>query len=447
MAATLTRIDLMEVNLEIPGGLKREMRVTIPADRVAKAVDERLRNVSRRAKLPGFRPGKAPFKVIEQQYGPSARMDAVSDLVQRSYPEAVQKAGVRPAGQPQINVTAEKPGEPLEYVASFEVYPEVQLAGLDAIELEQPVVEVTDADIERLILNLRKGRRVLETVQRAAAIGDVVKLDFDGKLDGESFSGGKGEGVEIELGSGQFLPDLENGIAGHLAGDSFEVPVAFPDDYRAEQLRGKTAQFAVTVHEVKQVVLPALEDAEFLKAHNVDSVEALHTKAREALENERSKAIQRRLKNQVMEQLAAKNPVEIPKALIDQEVPNLRAQAAQRMNMQNVPPEKLAEMLPVQLFEAGAGRKVQLGLLLGEYIKQKQVKLDADKVDEALEAMARDFEQPEQVKTYYRSRPEMMEGLRAMVLEDQVVALLVADARKTDKPMTLEQLLNPQAAA
>jgi trigger factor len=437
----------MDVNLETPGGLLRQMRVTIPADRVSKAVDERLRTMSQRAKLPGFRPGKAPLKVIQQQFGPSARMDAVSDLVQRSYPEALVKVGVRPAGQPQINVTFEKPGEALEYVASFEVFPEIQLSGLDALEIEQPVVDVTEADVERLVLNLRKGRRVLNTVTRAAASGDMVKLDFDGKLEGESFQGGKGDGVEIELGAGQFLADLENGVVGHAAGDEFEVPVNFPADYRAEELKGKTAQFAVKLHEVKEVVLPAIEDAEFLAAHKVDSVDALHAKAREALENEREKAIQRRKKNQVMEQLATTNPIQVPRSLIEQEVPNLRQQAAQRMNMQNVPPEKLAEMMPAQLFEAGASRKVALGLLLGEVIKQRDVKLDATKVDEALDAMARDFEQPEQVKMYYRSRPEMMEGLRAMVLEDQVVDILLDGARKVDKPMSLEQLLNPQAQA
>lgn len=439
----------MEVNIETPaaaGALNREMRVKIPADRVSEAVDQRLRDMSQRAKLPGFRPGKAPLKVIQQQFGASARMDAVSDLVQRSYPEALVKVGARPVSQPSIDITAETPGEPLEYVARFEVYPEINLAGLDALEVEVPVVDVTEEDVDRLVTNLRKGRKTLNVVTRAAANGDMVKLDFDGKLDGESFQGGQGENVEIELGAGQFLPDLEAGIAGHSAGDSFEVSVAFPAEYRAENLRGKTAKFSVSLKEVKEIVLPETGDAEFLKAHNVETVEALRLKSREALDNERRKAIQRRQKNQVMEQLAAKNPLEVPQGLIAMEVPNLRAQAAQRMNMQNVPPEKLAEMLPAQLFEASASRKVTLGLLLGEVIKQKQVRLDPARVEQALDAMAGDFEQPEQVKAYYRSKPEMLEGLRSMVLEDQVVDLLLAEARKVDKPMTLEQLLNPQAA-
>lgn len=437
----------METNIAVPGGLKRELRVKIPADVVSKAVDERLRNMSQRAKLPGFRPGKAPLKVIQQQYGASARMDAVSDIVQRSYPEALVKEGVNPAGQPSINVLTEKPGEPLEYVATFEVYPDIQLSGLDALEIEQPVVEVTEADVDRLVQNLRKGKRVLNAVSRAAAVGDVVKLDFDGKLDGESFPGGKGDGVEVEVGGGQFLPDLDKAIAGHSVGEPFEVPVTFPADYRAENLRGKTAQFAATVREVKEATLPAVDDAEFLKAHSVESVDALLAKAREALENERRKAIQRRQKNMVLEQLAAKNPIDVPQSLVAQEIPRMREQAAGRMNMGQIPPEKLAEMLPAQLFEAGASKKVALGLLLGEVIKQKQVKLDHARVDQQLDVMAADFEQPDQVKAYYLSKPEMLDGLRAMVLEDQVVDVLLADARKLDKAMTLEQLLNPQQPA
>ena len=437
----------MEVQIEVPGGLKREMRVTIPADRVSSELAARLRDISRRAKLPGFRPGKAPFKVIEQQYSASARMDVVSNLVQASYPEALVKAGVRPAGQPRIDITAESPGKPLEYTAHFEVFPEVSLQGLDQLKLDRPVVEVTEADIDRLVGNLQRGRRTLSEAGRPAETGDVVKLDFDGRVDGEAFSGGKSENAEIEIGLGQFLPDLEKGLIGHSAGDAFEVPVSFPDDYRAEQLRGKTAQFAVTLKEVKAVSLPSVEDPEFLKAHSVESVEQLRQKSREALENERAKAIQGRQKGQLLEQLVALNPIEVPQALIDQEIPRVREQAAQRMNMQNVPPEKLAEMLPAQLFEPAAKRKVALGLLLGEFIKKNEVRLDPERVEQQLDLMSRDFEQPDQVKAYYRSRPDLLDGLRAMVLEDQVVDMMLTGAVQNDIPMTLEQLLNPQAKA
>lgn len=435
----------MEVQLETPGGLLRQLKVRIPAENVTKAVEQRLRQLSSRAKVPGFRPGKAPQKVIEQQYGASARLDAVSDLVQKSYPEALGKAGVNPAGMPKIDITAEAPGQPLEYTASFEVYPEITLQGLDSFKIEKPAVLIQDSDIDKLIENLRKGRRSFETVSRAVASGDSVNIDFEGKLDGVPFDGGKGEKVEFEVGAGQFLPDLENGIVGHSAGETFDVSVSFPEDYRAENLKGKTAVFTVTVHEVKEAKLPALDDADFLAAHNVDSAATLRDKARSALEGERDKAIRNRLKSQALEQLLAHNPIEVPSALIEQEIPRLREDAASRMNLRNVPPEKRDELLPNALFEQTARRRVALGLLIGEVIKAQNIQLDAARVDKALDELAADYEQPEEVKQYYRSNGQMMQSLRAVSLEDQVVEALLASTTPIEQPMSLEQLLNPQA--
>ncbi|MDB5971759.1 MAG: trigger factor [Hydrocarboniphaga sp.] len=437
----------MEVQLEAPGGLLRQLKVRIPAENVAKAVDQRLKQMSARAKIPGFRPGKAPFKVIQQQYGASARLDAVSDLVQKSYPEALGQAGVNPAGMPKIDITAETEGQPLEYTASFEVYPEIVLQGLSALAIEKPVVNIQEADIDKLVDNLRKGRRELEAVSRAATAGDQVSIDFDGKIDGVAFQGGKGEKVEFEIGAGQFLPDLENGIVGHAAGESFTVPVSFPEDYRSEELKGKTAHFDVVVHEVKGVKLPDLDDAEFLKAHNVESAAALREKGLKALESERDKAVRGRLKAQALEQLLAQNPIDVPSALIEQEVPRLREDAAQRMNMRNLTPEKRDELLPASLFEQTARRRVALGLLIGEVLKERAIKLDPARVDKALDDMAADYEQPEEVKQYYRSNAQMMQGLSAVVLEDQVVESLLDGITPTEQPMSLEQLLNPQAQA
>jgi len=439
----------MEVKVEASSGLRREMRVVVPAERVSKAVDERLKRFASRAKLPGFRPGKAPFKVIQQQYGESARLDAISDIVNQTYPEAVNQAGVNPAGAPKIDITAEKSGEALEYVAHFEVYPEITLNPLSQLKIERPVVEVGEADVDRLVQNLRKARRTLETKTGPAAKGDVATLDFLGTLEGEAFQGGEGKDVTIELGSSQFLPDLENGIVGHAAGEQFSVDVAFPEDYRAENLKGKTAQFAVTLKEVKEPVLPAIDEA-FLKLHSVEEgagEAGLRAKCRTALEKERDKGVRNQLKGQVLEQLLAANPVEIPQALIAQEIPRLREEAVSRMNMANVPKDKHAELLPDALFEQQAQKRVALGLLIGEVIKTQKVQLDTSRVDQALEEMAADYEQPEQVKAYYRSRPEMLQGLRAMVLEDQVVDTLIAGVTPTDKTLSLDELLNPQRPA
>ncbi|MDD3762579.1 MAG: trigger factor [Nevskiales bacterium] len=439
----------MEVNVDSPGGLRRQMRVRVPAERVAKAVDERLQRYASRAKVPGFRPGKAPRKVVEQQFGASARMDAISDIVQQTYPEALNQAGVNPAGQPKIDITAETPGEALEYVAHFEVYPEISLKPFSELKLERPVVDVTDADVDQLIDNLRKARRTFDDVERAAQTGDTVKVDFVGKIDGEAFAGSEGKDVTFEIGAGQFLPDLENGIAGHAAGESFTVDVSFPEDYRAENLRGKTAQFEVSLKQVQEPKLPEI-DEEFLKAHMVDPATGeagLREKCRGALEKERDKGVVAQLKGQLFDKLIEANPMDIPAALIEQELPRLRQEAAARMNMGNMDADKLAQLLPDNLFEQTANRRVALGLLVSEVIKAQEIKLDPERVEKALDNIAADYEEPEQVKTFYRSRPDMMQGLSAMVLEEQVVDTVLGQADVTDKTQSLDELLKPQQQA
>lgn len=439
----------MQVHLETTGALARRLRVQIPAERIDSAVAKRLKNIASRAKLPGFRPGKAPMKVIEAQYKDSARYEAINDLVRETYPEAVDKVQVQPAGYPQFEITGAE-GDGFEYVASFEVYPVIVLDKLNSLQISKPAVEISESDIDKLVDNLRKARRSFKEVSRPVANGDSVKVDFEGKLDGEAFAGGKGEDVEFEVGAGQFLPDLEDGIVGHAPGETFTVDVAFPADYRAEALKGKTAQFTVTLKQVKEVQLPALDDAEFLAAHGLtpeQGAEALRAKARQALENERNKAVKGRLKAQVLDQLLAAHPIEVPASLIEQELPRLREEAAARMNMGKIKADKAKELLPDQLFEATAKRRVALGLLIGEVIKTKNITLDSARVEQALAEMAADYEQPEQVQQFYRSRPDMMQGLRAVVLEDQVVDVLAADAVISEVSQTLEQLLNPQAQA
>jgi trigger factor len=435
----------MEVQLASPGGLVRQLTVRIPAESVAKAVDERLKRISARAKIPGFRPGKVPFKVIQKQFGESARMEAVSDLVQQSYPQALTQSGVNPAGMPKIDITAEKPGEPLEYVAQFEVYPEFTVTGLDALSVEKPEVDITEADVDRLIDNLRKARRSFVPVSRPAAVGDGVTMNFVGKIDGVAFDGGSAEGIKVELGSGQFLPDLENGIVGHAAGEQFTVPVAFPEDYRAEPLRGKQSEFDVTLVSVDEPQLPAVDDADFLAAHGAESVDALRDKSRTALENEARKNIRARLKAQVVEQIAAANPIDVPAALVEREIPRLRDEAAERMNLRDADAKKREQLLPANLFEAAARRRVQLGLLISEVMRSQNVTLDVSRVDKALEDLSNDFEQPEEVRSYYRTNPELMQNLRAAVLEDQVVESLLEKATVTAKPQSLEELLNNRA--
>ena len=436
----------MEIHVESPGGLERRLHVKIPSERVEREFGLRMKQLASRARIPGFRPGKAPLKVVQQQYGESARMDVIGELVRQTWPEAVAQAKVQPAGSPNFEVTSEKAGEPLAYTAIFDVFPEVKLGQLERIEIARPKVEINDADIERLIANLRKARRTLEPVSRAAQNGDVAVVDFDGQIDGAAFQGGKGEKVEIELGEKQFLVDLENAIVGHVAGDAFDADVSFPADYRREDLQNKTARFAVKLLEVREPRLPAIND-EFLKAHGVaegSGEQGLRDKCRGALETERDKAIRTRLKREVLDQLLSLHPIEVPASQVQQEVARLREESINRMQLNRagkLQAEQLKQMLPDSLFEANAQRRVALGLLIGEVIKTREIKPDNSRVEKALEEIAGDYEQPEQVRQFYRSRPDMLQGLQAVALEEQVVESLLAGAKTSDLPMSLEDLL------
>jgi len=443
-------IAQMEVHVESTGGLARRLQVTIPAERVERELGERLKRIAGRVKVPGFRPGKVPMKVVEKQYGDSARMELIGELVRETWPQAVTQAQLQPAAAPNFEVTGEKAGEPLVYVASFDVLPEIVLDKLDQLEVVRPLVEITEPDIDRLVDNLRKARRNVEKVERAAQAGDIVVVDFNGKLDGAPFQGGEGKKVEIEVGTGQFLPDLENALVGHSAGDAFTTDVSFPADYRAEQLKGKTAQFEVKVEEVREAHLPEIDD-EFLKSHGVEDgagVEGLRAKCRAALETEREKATRARLKREVLDQLLKLHPIEVPKSQVDQEVIRLREEAANRIGLNQaktkLKPEQAAQMLPDVLFEANAQRRVALGLLMAQTIKAKNIKLDQAKLEATLDGIAADYDEPEQVKMYYRSQPQMLDSLRAIVVEDQVVETLLAEAKSSDLKMSLEDLLKSQ---
>lgn len=430
--------------MESPGGLVRQLRVSVPAERLSEAVQRRLRQVAGRAKIPGFRPGKAPMKVIEKQYGDQARMDAISDLVRETWPEALQSQDVNPVGTPEFEVAAEAAGEALVYTARFEVYPEITLADLSTLAVEKDVAEVTDEDVEQLIGNLRKARQTLEVVDRAAAEGDTVTINFIGRIDGEAFEGGTANDVEVELGSGRFLADLENGIVGHAADETFEVPVAFPEDYQAEALRGKQASFEVTLKQVREPQLPEIDD-EFLAAHSVEAgagIDGLRAKCRTALEKESGKATRNRLKAAVLDKLLEMHSFDVPKALLDQETERLREEAAARFNAAKLSPEQKKAMIPDEILAPQAVKRVSLGLLVSEVIKQRKIEVDQARVERMLDEVSEDYEQPEQVKQYYRSQPRMMQGLHAVVIEDQVVDSLLDGGKVTERSLPLQSLLD-----
>jgi trigger factor len=429
----------MEVQLDAPGGLRRQMTVRIPADTVTKAVDDRLKRLSSRARIPGFRPGKAPMKVIRQQYGESARMEAVSELVQQSYPEALTQAGVNPAGMPKIDVTAEKPGEPLEYVAAFEVYPEIQLADLSQLKVERPVVEITEADVDRLIDNLRKARRSFAVAERPAATGDQVTIDFVGKLDGEPFEGGAAEDYPLTLGSGSFIPGFEEQLVGVTAGEEKAVTVNFPEDYQAAHLAGKQAVFDCTVKAVKAPV-PAEINDDLAQKYGAESLDALKAQIAERLEQEYAGAARAILKRNVLDALDEMVSFDLPPTMVESEAKQIAHQLWHE-DHPDVQGHDHEEIEPTEEQVTLAERRVRLGLLLADLGQKAEVQVSDAEMTQAVMTEARNYPGHErEFFEFVQKSPQMRQQLRAPIFEDKVIDYVVELAEITERPVSKEEL-------
>lgn len=444
----------MEVSVAAPAGLERRMKVQIPAEQVEQAITERIRRIGSNARVPGFRPGKAPLAVLQQRFGAQAREEAVGALIQSSYAEALRKSELRPAGQPSIEL--QQPplaGQALEYTAVFDVYPQVTLQSLAGVEIETPQIDVGDADIERVLASLREQHKTHRAVERASAQHDRLKIDFEGRIDGEAFPGSAAQDFELVLGSRRLLAQMEDALAGRKSGESFSVDVDFPADYPAEPLKGKRAAFAITVKEVAEPVLPELDEGFFQRVGvTAGGLAALQEKIRASLRRQADKTIQGRLKEQVLEQLLKLNPVELPRGLIAQEIGRMRQDSLSRLppRMQRElekNPERVAELLPEETFAEAARRRVALGLLVGEVIKSRKLELDRSRLEETLAGLAGDYEKPDDLLRYYRANPQLMQGVEAMTLETQVVESLLAEAKLKPRPMTLDELMRPPHGA
>lgn len=433
----------MQVSVENTGQLERRMTVKVPAERVDNEIDTRLKQLAKRAKLPGFRPGKIPPKVVKQQFGGQVQQEVLEELLRSSYAEALTQEKLSPAGGPTIDPVKMEPGEGLEYTATFEVYPEVELQGLDGIEVKRPKAEVADADIETMLENLRRQRATHTPVERAAAQGDRVTVDFEGTIKGKPFEGNQGEDVSVELGEGRMLPDFEAALEGLAAGDEHEFEVKFPKDYPAEEVAGKKAKFQVKVKEVAERHLPEL-DADFVKQLGIESgdVDELRAEIRRNMEKELGEAVQRKTKEQVMEGLVAANPIELPKALVSDEIQRLRHDALHRMGLGHGEDDKNVPDLPDDLFEEQARKRVSLGLLIGEVISSQSLKPEEARLQETLSGMVAGYQKPEEALRAYRQNPQVMRQLEALVLENQAVDWLLEQAKVSDEPMTFEEVMN-----
>ncbi|WP_445766094.1 trigger factor [Rheinheimera sp.] len=435
----------MQVSVETTQGLERQLTITVAADKIDAEVKNRLRDLAKRQRIDGFRPGKAPVALIQKRYGLAVLQEVAGEQMQRHFYEAIIDNKLTPAGSPTFAPGQLEQGKDLEFKATFEVYPDVEVKNLDKIEVNKPVVDIADADLDKMLDTLRKQHAKWEAKKGKAATGDRVVIDFVGSIDGEEFEGGKASNFTLELGQGRMIPGFEDGIVGKKNGEQATVEVTFPEEYHAENLKGKAASFAVTVNTVEQQVLPELND-EFAALFGLETatVDALKAEVRKNMERELNQNIKAKVKEQVIKGLLAHNDVDVPQALIAGEVDVLRKQALQRFG-NNLDPKQLPE-LPASLFEEQAKDRVKVGLLLGEVIKTSELKVDDKKVQALIETVASAYEDPQEVIQYYNSNKELLQSMRNVALEEQAIEVILATAKVTEQKAAFDEIMNPKAA-
>jgi trigger factor len=428
----------MQVSVETIGTLERRMEVQVPAERVEKAVDERLQKMSRTVRLKGFRPGKVPVKVVRQQFGQQVRQEVLGDVMQSTFAEAVVQEKLTPAGGPRIEPINLEQGADLKYRAVFEVLPQIEIKGVESLAIDRPEAEVTSADVDAMIQNLREQRPTYASVEREARDTDRVTVDFDGTIGGQPFEGGKGENIPVVLGAGRMLADFEAGMQGARAGEQKTIDVTFPQNYGVAALAGKQAQFALTVKSVEERQLPELDDT-FCKTYGVEEggIERLREEVAENMKRELADAVRARVKKQVMDGLLAANPLELPKTMVDTQVRELQIDAARRMGAQDA-----SQIPPAAGFQEPARRRVALTLLIGEIIRNASLQVNQAQVQERFEELAQQYPDAHQTLQQLRTNPQMRRQMEAAVLEDQVVDWVVERARITPKASTFKELMN-----
>jgi trigger factor len=433
----------MQVSIETTSKLERRLTVGVPAETVDSEVDARLKQAGKNVRLPGFRPGKVPLKVMRQRFGDGVRQEVLGEVMSRSFQEAVAQEQLKPAGNPSIEPRSMAAGKDLEYIATFEVFPDVEVVELKGFAIARPTAEVTAEDVDNIIDVFRKQRGEWVEAERGAQDGDRVTIDYVGTKDGEPFEGGSAEGSELELGSGQMIPGFEDGIVGMQPGEEKVLALTFPEDYQAEELKGAAVEFTVTLHKVQELQLAPL-DAELFAAYGVEEDD--EAKFREEVEQnmvrELNNAVTARVKQQVMDAVVdAYSDLEIPAALISQETDALRQQMFQQFGGSSAQDLDLKSLLPDDMFAERATRRVKLGLVLAELISHFEITADADTVRAAIDDIASTYQDPEEVVNWYYANQEQLASVESKVLEDKIVDRLLEDAQISDEACNYQEAI------
>ena len=433
----------MHISVEKSTTLERRLTVEVPEDRIATEVQVRLDKLSKTARIPGFRQGKAPLKVVRQRFGSRVRDEVVGEILQSSFGEAMNKEDLRPAGQPVIDKVENTRGSGLRYTAVFEVFPQFELTPVDQLQLVRRTCDIGDADVDTMIEKLREQNKEWLAVERSAADGDQLSIDFVGTIEGVPFEGGAGENFTVQLGTGTMLEGFEAGLLGKAAGDKASLDLRFPDAHRNPDLAGKPVRFEITVSKVSESLLPEIS-ASFIEKFGVKEggVEAFRKEVRQNMEKERVRALRQQFTAEVMDKVAAANDFELPSSLIQSEAQRLRQQVAREMGMRGPNPSNaIAEFENSVL--AQAHKRVKLGLLMAEIVKQAQLKADAAKVRQTIEGMAASYEDPAAVVKWYYENPQQLQQIEGMCLEDEAVNWIAGSAQVTEQSVAFDALMNP----
>lgn len=433
----------MQVTVEILDGLERKMFVKLPSENLEEKVEKRLKEIAPSVQISGFRPGKVPFTIVRQRFENSIRGEVLSAMIGDSYQEALKQENIIPAGHPHLKLTESAPGKEIEYEARFEVYPTIQLNNLDGVEIETAKVTVTDHDVQEVLEKIRKQYAKWLEVDRPAQSGDRVVIDFDSRIDGESFAGGTNKNAVLDLGSQSAIPGFEEGLMGATKNQQLELTLNFPADYYNQAIAGKSALANVTVHRILTPELPELDDAFASKLDVKEGgIEQLKIEVRENMERDIAQKTREDLKKQLTEQFLAANPIAVPNALIQEEAVRLEQQAEQSLKQQG---QKKVSLDPAKFLTAAAHR-IKLGLLFGEFIKVHQLKLDPARVESLLKELTAHYQDPQAIIDAYRNNPESRKQLENAVLEEQVFDALAAQVSKVERELTYPEWLQKQRA-
>jgi trigger factor len=426
----------MQVSLTATGGLERRLEVAVPAERVASEVEQRLKRISRTARLKGFRTGKAPFTVIRRQFGEQVHAEVVSDLMRSTYADALTQEKLTPAAGPRIEPIAMGPGADLKYAAVFEVLPDVRVKPTGEMSIERPVAAVTEEDVDAMIESMRRQRPVFTAVERAVRDTDRITVDYQGRIDGELMKGAQAEDVAFIVGAGRIMTELEEAVKGAISGESRTVTVRFPPEHADAQLAGQAVEVLLTVKKVEAMSLPAV-DEEFMIAFGVTEggVDALRAEVRASMEREMAQAVRQRMRAAVIDALVRDNAMEMPRALIEEQLRELQLEAARRMGIKD------PSQAPARgAFEEPARRRVALGLILGEIIRSASLKVDRQRVHSRLDEIAASYPNSDEVRRTYLQSADAMRQIEATVLEDQVIDWVLERASVVERASSFSEL-------